>query len=238
MVAAPGRTGNPVTSKKSKSQSRMDRSKTAARQRPASEILASVRKTLIQTECGLNDLGGQDPLRREHGLRDVIVYGRAVTFPLQNLHESDETVDDEGHGDWYRENVKLRMRNNDVAKFFVALRNRLEKEGSLEVAGRPRNEGIYIERLSLQDLRRSAPAGTDNITVDADAIVRFRQADTLVRETAWPGMQAIIGEVLKFEDTPPELAGQTVEQLATAYVDLLRDVVAAAEARFGQQPGC
>jgi hypothetical protein len=216
----------------------MEREKTEPRKRPVSQVLASVRETLHHTELGLSDLQGNDAVRQRDGLRNLIVNGRSLTFPLQVLRDEDDTTRDEhGHGAWYRERIKERLRDDPAARFFVHLRNLLEKEGILAVTRHEQAMGFQITNLSSADLNRIAPPGTAYSTVGFDGRVRFHRSDaSVIQVISRPEVSAIVVGVFTFDDTPPELANRTVGDLAAAYVQLLRDIVKEAEARFGHLP--
>jgi len=217
----------------------MEREKTGSRKRSVSEVLASARESLRHTELGLSDLQGSDPVRQRDGLRSVIMNGRSVTFPLQVLRDKDDdTSDEHGHGAWYRECVKGRLRNDSVARFFVRLRNLVEKEGILAVTKHEVSAGVYIDYLNSDDMSRVAPPGATGWTVGFDGQVRFHRSDgSVIKTTPWPGVRSMVVDVFKFDDTPSELAGRTVGDLAPAYVQMLREIVTEGENRFGD-PSC
>jgi hypothetical protein len=224
-----------VASKKKNQPSRMQRNKTPARKRSASQVIASSRESLSHAELGLSDFRGNDPQRQMAGLRNLIMHGRTVTFPLEVLAEDGEERDEHGHGGWYRTHVAQRMQD-PIPKFFVQLRNLLEKEGILDVSKKQGPTSVHIDYLNTADLYRSAPPGTTQITVGIDGVVRFHRADGRTVETAWPGIRATTASEFAFEDTPPELANRTVDDLAGAYLQMLGEILAGADAKFGQSP--
>ena len=68
--------------------------------------------------------------RRFTGLRNLIVFGRSVTFVLQNLRT---VVGKERFDLWYEPHQES-MKQDVVMKYFVKLRNELEKQGLLPVS--------------------------------------------------------------------------------------------------------
>jgi hypothetical protein len=86
-----------------------------------SEIEATIKKAeeMLETaRCGFEDLIANDKSRRIVGLRNLIVFGRTVTFVLQNLRSKMA----EGEFDaWYTPKQE-EMKKNYVMKHFVTLR--------------------------------------------------------------------------------------------------------------------
>lgn len=92
-------------------------------------ILRRVDETLQTAWHGFDDLVGSNVHRRMTGLRNLIVFGRAVTFVLQNLRG----VLDGEFDRWY-EPRRQAMNNSPLMRFFIDARNKLEKQGKLDVA--------------------------------------------------------------------------------------------------------
>ena|SRR3990172_13344016 len=110
------------------------------------EVLNRCEETLATARFGLEDIK-QFPERRLAGLRNLIVFGRAVTNILQNLR-STET----GFDDWYTP-LKEEMERDPLLKYFYRLRTEILKRGSLNV-------GSYAHISSFQypqDLKKLGP---------------------------------------------------------------------------------
>lgn len=105
--------------------------------------LRRARETLRTAELGLADLAGEDPARRWPGLRNVAVFGRAVTFCLQTARASTPQFDA-----WYEARVR-EMRSWPDSQMWVTLRNSIEKEG--DHRGHVRT---HIASMSTADLTR------------------------------------------------------------------------------------
>lgn len=90
-------------------------------------ILRATDETLQSAEWGLADLLGQDPRRRMSGLRNLVVFGRAVTNALQNLRTA---VGPDRFDAWYSARQE-EMRTDELMRYFYVLRSQILKEGSV-----------------------------------------------------------------------------------------------------------
>ncbi|PYY70726.1 hypothetical protein CRX42_09885 [Pseudomonas jessenii] len=79
---------------------------------------------------GLKTLKSGDPAEKSAGLRNVLVFGRSVTFVIQNLRT---IVGESKFNSWY-EPHQNQMRADPLMRYFVEARNNLEKQGRLDVA--------------------------------------------------------------------------------------------------------
>lgn len=79
---------------------------------------------------GLKILKKGDPSERSTGLRNVLVFGRSVTFVVQNLRS---IVGEQRFNKWYEPHQSA-MRSDPLMKYFVEARNNLEKQGRLDVS--------------------------------------------------------------------------------------------------------
>lgn len=91
-------------------------------------ILLSAEQTLETMKFGLDDYLGKNPKRRETGLRNMIVFGRAVTNVIQNLRS---TVGKDIFSEWYVP-WQQRMKEDKVMKAFYKMRTEILKEGKLD----------------------------------------------------------------------------------------------------------
>ncbi|MFC7942720.1 hypothetical protein ACFUPZ_05605 [Microbacterium oxydans] len=119
--------------------------------RDISNVLRSAKQVLENALQGEADyLASAD--RRTSGLYNAVSSGRSVTFVLQNLRSVVKNFDA-----WYAP-VQDNLRADPVAKYFVELRNRIEKEGD---PGQARTS-VRIRRLSADELRSNTPPGAIN----------------------------------------------------------------------------
>ncbi len=90
--------------------------------------LKSTEETLYTAKLGLkNFIGATNPKERMASLRNLVVFGRSVTFVLQNLRSIEPEFDS-----WYEPFVN-EMNSNPLMKFFVDLRNKILKTGELKI---------------------------------------------------------------------------------------------------------
>jgi hypothetical protein len=116
-------------------------------QKEIKEILKRAEELLITAKIGLEDLISGLPEKKVAGLRNLIVFGRAVTNVLQNLRSIDPNFDD-----WYQEHRK-EMEPDPLMKYFYKLRSEILKEGKLEFSPH-----VYISRLRIpEDIARFGP---------------------------------------------------------------------------------
>ena len=115
--------------------------------RTTSDILKDAQEILATAEHGFEDLAKGPRNRKLSGLRNLIVFGRAVTNILQNLRSTEPKFDE-----WY-ERYKNEMMSDPLMKYFYNLRSEILKEGSLKVSTH-----TYISHLQLpHDLARFGP---------------------------------------------------------------------------------
>ncbi len=111
------------------------------------EIMGRVRETLRVAKLGLEDLTKGPPERKLAGLRNLIVFGRAVTNVLQNLRSTESTFEE-----WYGKYVE-EMKSDPLMKYFYELRSEILKEGKLEHVTQ-----LYIRDFQpSRDMRRFGP---------------------------------------------------------------------------------
>src|SRR5262249_12088167 len=90
-------------------------------------VIKRAKSTLETVKLGLKLLTGA-PEHRLSGLRNVTVFGRAVTNVLQNLRSIEA-----GFDEWY-EGYKKEMAADPLMKYFYNLRSEILKEGVLKVS--------------------------------------------------------------------------------------------------------
>ncbi|EGR2355990.1 hypothetical protein QNE77_004436 [Vibrio alginolyticus] len=93
-------------------------------------IIQKAEDTYQTARFGYDDLVSTSRLRRFSGLRNLIVFGRSVTFVLQNLKTP---VGEEAFNEWYIP-LQEEMKQDVVMKYFVTLRNEILKQGKLPIS--------------------------------------------------------------------------------------------------------
>lgn len=113
------------------------------------EVLQRAQDTLHTAQLGLAGLQSADPRTRMAGVRNLIVFGRAVTNVLQNLRSTESTFDE-----WYRPQVEA-MESEPLMKYLYKLRSEILKEGSIPVTS-----SVLLNGNPMELMRRfKAPAG-------------------------------------------------------------------------------
>ncbi len=92
-----------------------------------SSILERAQETLYTATLGLKALGSANPQERMAGLRNLVVFGRSVTFVLQNLRSTEPDFDS-----WYEKYIS-EMKADPLMAFFNNLRSVILKEGELRI---------------------------------------------------------------------------------------------------------
>lgn len=94
------------------------------------KILRKAESTLETALFGYQDLKNYartNPARSFSGLKHVFIYGRSVTFVLQNLRQP---LGRERFDTWYQPRQEA-MKSDPMMKYFVEVRNAIEKEGEI-----------------------------------------------------------------------------------------------------------
>jgi hypothetical protein len=201
-----------------------------------SEIVRRAEQTLRLAELGLADLRGQDPDRRIPGLSNVVVFGRAVTFVLQNLSGS---IGAEFH-EWY-EPVKADLEADPLMVFWKHLRNEIEKHGRTPEMGRT----ITVQHGDFRDLSpilQDPPPGAEGFFM-GDALggsgwkVRLPDGSEETYYVALPEQVQMTIDLF-MPQAPAEHKGQPISdtslaELAQLYIERLREVIQSAKRAFG-----
>lgn len=200
--------------------------------RTTADILRAVRDTLATAEHGLEDLTGGPTERKLVGLRNLVVFGRAVTNVVQNLR-SKEPKFDEWYGKYQQE-----MKSDPLMSYFYELRSEILKKGSLGVS-----HHTHIRHLELpRDLHRFGPAPPNaRGFFIGDSLGgsgwEVELPDGSI-EKYYVELPSDIGSTsLHFPDAPDSHLGQqvsdsSIQSLSTMYIGYLRQLVESAEKEF------
>jgi len=191
-------------------------------------IEATVRRAeeILQTaRHGYNDLVSRDRSRRFSGLRNLIVFGRSVTFVLQNL-KSD--VGEKVFNEWYLPRQE-EMRQDPLLRYFVTARNEILKQGRLNVS-----TSAHIHQLSGEDFQKFGPPppGATNFFIGDQSGGTGWEVELPdgSKEKYYVELPTSIGEVKQQfanlpEATDPELKGKSVEELCALYLGRLESLL-------------
>ena len=194
-------------------------------------IIRRAEETLQTAKHGYDDLIGKDKNHRFSGLRNLIVFGRSVTWVLQNLR----SVIKEEFDSWY-EPLQEKMRNDPLMRYFVSARNELEKHGKLRVS-----TSAMIRSFSSADILKFGPPPPG-----AKAFFIGDQLGGTGWEIEMPDgtmekfyveLPSEIGEVKQHfmnfpEAEAPELKSKSVEELCDIYLSRLEMLLYGAREKF------
>ena len=197
-------------------------------------VLANAEQTLATAKLGLRLLKTGTPDQRMAGLRNVVVFGRAVTNVLQNLRSPEPTFEQ-----WYAPWV-AEMRGDPLLKYFYELRSTILKEGTVGTA-----VNLHIERFRSSDKARFGtppPGATSFVMGDSLGGVGWEvpQPDGTT-EIYYVGLPGDIGSIeVHLAGAPKvhlgvQLPDSRVERLAELYLAYLERLLAQAVARFGKK---
>jgi len=204
--------------------------------RTVSEILHDAIETLRSAQQGLDDLLQGPRERRLAGLRNAVVFGRAVTNVLENLRGVAP-----GFDEWYGP-VAAELRDDPLLRWFYQLRSRILKQGSLPISG----SVMFIEVKLPRDVSKLPPAPPNAVGFFAGDAAGGMGWEVQIpggpREkfyVEW-GAPDIVTFASVFSDAPDfhngrEVTNKSIENLTSLYIARMRRVLDEARLRFGQQ---
>lgn len=200
-------------------------------ERTVETILADATETLTTAEYGFQDLNSSDPERRVAGLRNLVVFGRAVTNVLQNLRSVTPDFDK-----WYQPFV-TEMRDDPLIHFFYELRSTILKEGVLPVVGAILHTGYLRIPADLG----TPPPNADSIFIGDKLgglgwLIKLPDGST---EKFYVKLPADVASVDLFLGGCPNshrgqpIQGNSAQIVCRLYLDYLHELLARAKIRFG-----
>jgi hypothetical protein len=197
-------------------------------------ILQDVDNTLETAKFGLHDFLNGSPERKMSGLRNLFVFGRAVTNVLQNLRSTEKSFEE-----WYTP-YQDEMKNNVLLKYIYNLRTEILKKGLMKTS-----ISLNIHSFSSGDIARfrEPPVGA----------VAFFMGDQIggtgwevqlpdgSREKYYVELPVDIGststhfpDLVESIHLPPEVDG-TVESISSFYYNYLDNMVEDAKKYFASK---
>jgi hypothetical protein len=173
---------------------------------------------------GLKDME-RDPNRYYSGLMNAVIFSRMVTFSLQNMKNDVPEFDA-----WYKIQQDD-MANDPAMKFFLALRNEMEKTANNHLTA-----STYIASFSDHDKGIKPPGATDFVlgsVVHGGAngwIIPAEDGSEALYAVNFPPEK--IKTTMIFLSAPEHLQGTDVKKLVQDHLSKLRQLVAAAKAKF------
>jgi hypothetical protein len=109
-------------------------------------VLTRADDILSTAKLGFEDLQSKNKARRYSGLRNLIVFGRSVTFVLQNLSSIEP-----GFEEWY-EDIRGELKSDPLMGYFLEVRNNILKQGKMQVS-----TSAHIKSFSTADIKKFGP---------------------------------------------------------------------------------
>jgi hypothetical protein len=179
---------------------------------------------------GYEDLVSREKTRRMTGLRNLIVFGRSATFVLQNLRS---VLNDGEFDNWY-ESQQDQLRADPLMRFFVDLRNALEKQGKLSVVLKG---NLHFSTRDLERFRR--PLGAEEFFIGDDIggsgwVVKLSDGS---EEKYYVDLPPSMGQMTQhFMELPPAIEeafpGESVDDLCLRYLNRVDALVLMAKKKF------
>jgi len=195
-------------------------------------VIADAEQTLAAARMGFEDFLRANPPRKNAGLRNLVVFGRAVTNVLQNLRSTEK-----GFDEWYRK-YREEMREDPLMRYFYELRSSILKEGRLQTTTR-----VHLKAFTLpQDLGLFGPPppNAESFFIGdqlggAGWVVRVSGGST---EKYYADLPPDIGSVtIAFPNPPTQhlgrgIADTSIENLAELYLEYLSRLIESAKTAF------
>lgn len=202
---------------------------------PAFVTIRQTKSMLDRAVLGWQDMNGADEVRRQTGLYDAIVYGRSVTFVLQNLRTH---VGREQFDEWYQPHVDV-MRSDPLLHRFAELRTEILKQGppSTYLATPVTDYDAWMDHL----LSNPPANATGQAIIDGEFFWFFTEPDGTTRKESAPMPSP--QETERFNITwsmagaPTEHLGNQIRdrsliELVRIYLRYLHGLIDAAEREF------
>ena len=168
------------------------------------------------------------------GLRNLVVFGRAVTNVLQNL----KSVVGEGVFDKWYGPIQEDMKQDEVLRFFYVMRSEILKEGTLRTTT---SVQLNLNGKELAPLLSNPPRHAKGFFIGDNLNgsgweVELPDGTTEKYYITLPASIQIIAK-FHFRDAPVSRKGEIIsdnsaESLAELYIDSLRSLLEKAQAEF------
>jgi len=190
----------------------------------ARSVISEAEDLLRTAEFGLEDMRTR-PGRGRSGLRNAVVFGRNVTWALQNLKHIVP-----GFEAWYSAK-QADMRADPLMRYFHELRTSIEKQ-----ARTPTITGAMVKEFSMKHFQPAPPGAVGFFIGDESGGSGWEIArpDGAI-ERYYIDLPPEVGSVtLHLPEAPKEVSeGKTADQLIEEYLKRVRALVEEAKARFG-----
>jgi len=189
------------------------------------EIIVAAESRLKTARFGLEDMR-RGPARLQSGLMNAVVFGRTVTFVLQNLRGVAADFDE-----WYKP-IQDEMRADPLMKYFVELRNSIEKS-----TGGATGSAAHIISLGAKDWARFEPRPPNAVGQFINDKAggsgwEVQQPDGSIEKYYIDMPPTVVKTFVHLPDAPDEFRGILSADLVEMYLQKLETVAANARKRF------
>jgi hypothetical protein len=192
-------------------------------------IIQKAEDTLQTAKFGFEDLSNKR--RRTSGLRNLIVFGRSVTFVIQNLKTP---VGENEFISWYSP-IQENLKSDVVMKYFVTLRNEILKQGKLPIST---SVSLNINPGDMAKLGTPPPGANGFFIGDqlggSGWVIELPDG---TKEHYYVDLPLSMADVKQhFSELPvPEEDGlkqKSIEELCTSYLSKLEGIIDSAREQF------
>ncbi|MGS0825627.1 hypothetical protein ACVBIO_07445 [Shewanella sp. 0m-8] len=194
------------------------------------DIIRRAEEILATAKLGYEDWSSTNKTRKFSGLRNLIVFGRSVTFVIQNLKSSENNFEE-----WYLE-IQNELKQDPLMKYFVDVRNNILKQGKMEVS-----TTAHLSNFSPSDIHKfgTPPPGATSFFIGDDIggsgwLISLPDGS---EEKYYMDLPRSIGEVKQsFSDLPEviddELKRKSIDELCLLYLMKLESILDRARKEF------
>ena len=195
-------------------------------------ILKRARRTLKSAQYGLEQLASENPELRRIGLKDAVVYGRAVTNVLENLRSIEPDFEQ-----WY-DGWRIKLKDDPISSYLYKLRSQILKQG--RVATSVTLSFDVLSSSMIAGAMRDRPFGAKGFVIGDDLggsgwEVAKSHGETEIQYVP-SSLEPGIGKRVEFHfvDAPENIRRISVNRICGHYIDLMTAIVDDAWNRFGK----
>ena len=199
------------------------------------EIIKGADETLMTARAGVEQARSLQPMKRRIGLRNAVVFGRQVSWILQNLKS---VVDD--FDSWY-EPWQDRMKNDPACVYLKNLRNEIEKQGKMQTAVATHVKHLDYGMLMSLVAKTKPPGATSFFVGDpyggSGWVVPLPTGESekfYIELPNVPGVELSIE--IRFANAPKEIQEMPAVDVCNNYISFLTELIADAKRVFLLSP--
>lgn len=189
------------------------------------QVIEQAEMELYTAKMGHKNVSEGDGKQQEAGLRNVAVFGRAVTSKLQNLRSVEPNFDD-----WYAP-YREEMERDELMNFFYKFRTDVLKKSKQDVS-----KSFVVNELDLREL--NPPPNTVGTSITKHGVGWHVQTGSDQTEIYYAEVPEEMGYVkYSIENKPTkhlntDISDEPIEELCRLYVSYLANMVSDAKETF------